>query len=237
MAKPGNKPTQSPAKSIKTYRKKRKLGWRIAVVLFIPLALFIWADVNLRPVILTMAEARARVMAVQAMNNAVFQVMRNGGTYSDLMEIVVDNEGRVTMLKANTARMNELATQAAMAVQTNLDNIASQGIGIPLGAALGSKLLAGSGPSVQVQVVPVGAVSTEFVSEFTSAGINQTRHRIFLQMNTTVEMVIPTGTQAAAVSAHVPVAESIIVGNVPQSFVDVGEDTGLLDTIDWDLGE
>ncbi|MDR0928163.1 MAG: sporulation protein YunB [Oscillospiraceae bacterium] len=237
MAKPGKKQTQSPAKSIKTYRKKRKLGWRIAVVLAIPLALFIWADVNLRPVILTMAEARARVMAVQAMNDAVFSVMRSGGTYSDLIEVVMDSEGHVSMLKANTARQNELATQAAMAVQTNLDNIASQGIGIPLGAALGSKLLAGSGPLVQVQVVPVGAVSTEFVSEFTSAGINQTRHRIFLQMNTTVQMVIPTGTQTAVVSAHVPVSESIIVGAVPQSFVDVGEDMGLLDTIDWDMGE
>ena len=84
-----------------------------------------------------------------------------------------------------------------------------------------SRLLAGSGPSVRVKIVPAGAVTTEFVSEFSSAGINQTRHRIFLQVHTTVQMIIPTGTQSAAVSAHVPVAESIIVGDVPQSFVDV----------------
>ncbi len=210
----------------KTYRKPRRLYWRVLVVILIPVLLFIWMDHNLRPVILSMAEARARVMAVQAMNDAVFQVMRTGGVYSDLMDVVMDSSGRVSMMQANTARMNEMATQTVLAVQNNLENIASSGIGIPLGSATGIKLLAGSGPTIHVDVVPVGAVSTEFVSEFSSAGINQTRHRIYLQVNTTVQMVIPTGTKTAAVSAHVPVAESIIVGDVPNSFVDVGYSTG-----------
>lgn len=213
---------------VKIYRKKRSLLWRVLVALGIPLALFAWADYNLRPVILTMAETKARVMAVQAMNNAVFEVMQNGELYSDLMNVVLDSNGHVSMMNANTTRMNELATQAALLVQRNLESIAHDGIRIPIGAALGSKLLAGSGPSVRVQVLPVGAVSTEFVSEFSSAGINQTRHRIFLQMNTTVQMVIPTGTKTATVTGHVPVAESIIVGDVPDSYVDVGEKQDLL---------
>lgn len=212
----------------KLYKRRRGFGLRILVVLLIPIILFVWADVNLRPVILTMAEARARVMAVQAMNNAVFEIMRDGGVYSDLMNVVLDGNGRVSMMQANTARMNELATQVALAVQRNLEAIANQGIGIPIGAALGSKILAGSGPTVSVQIVPVGAVSTEFVSEFTAAGINQTRHRIFLQMNITVQMVIPTGTKTAEVTGHVPVAESIIVGEVPESFVDVANEEDLL---------
>ncbi len=193
------------------------------LVFLIPLLMFVWADINLRPIILTMAEARARVMAVQAMNNAVFSVMREGGAYSDLMTVVLDNTGRVSMMQANTIRMNELSTQVALTVQQNLDSIANEGINIPLGAALGSKLLAGSGPAVRVRVVPVGAVTTEFISEFTAAGINQTRHRIFMQLNATVQMVIPTGSKVSSVSAHVPVAESIIVGEVPESFVDVSD--------------
>lgn len=206
---------------VRMYRKKRRLFWRILLVVLIPVVLLVWADVNLRPVVLTMAEARARVVAVQAMNDAVFEIMREGGVYSDLMNVVLDGNGRVSMMQANTARMNELATQVALAVQRNMETIASQGIAIPLGAALGIRLIAGGGPKVHVRIVPVGAVSTEFVSEFTSAGINQTRHRIFLQMNTTVQMVIPTGTKTAAVTGHVPVAESIIVGEVPESFFDI----------------
>ena len=211
-------------KPVKIFRRKGRRPWMCMVAVMLILAgLFIWADVNLRPVILTMAEARARVMAVQAMNNAVFEIMRDGGMYSDLMNVVLDQNGRVSMMQANTARMNELATQIALAVQRNLEVIADEGISIPLGAALGSKLLAGSGPSIRVKIIPMGAVSTEFISEFTAAGINQTRHRIFLQMNTNVQMIIPTGSKTAAVSGHVPVAESIIVGEVPESFVDVNQ--------------
>lgn len=221
----------SPNRGTRIYRRKRSLLLRLALVMLLPLGLFLWAEHNLRPVILAMAEAQARVLAVQAMNDAVFEVMREGGVYSDLMHVVLDGEGRVSMMQANTARMNELATQAALAVQKNLDAIAEAGVEIPLGAAFGSRLLAGSGPIVHVRVVPVGAVSTEFVSEFTAAGINQTRHRIFLQMDATVQMVIPTGTQTAAVSAHVPVAESIIVGEVPDSFVDVADTEDMLNLL------
>ena len=213
----------------KMYRRDRRLFARVAILIGVPIALFIWMDHNLRPVILSLAETTARVMAVQAMNNAVFEVMRDDGhLYSDLIHVVLDESGRVSMMNANTTRMNELATQAALTVQRNLDAIARGGINVPFGAVFGSRLLAGSGPSIRVRVLPVGAVSTEFVSEFSTAGINQTRHRIFLQMNTTVQMVIPTGVKTASVAAHVPVAESIIVGDVPDSYVDVQSREDLL---------
>ena len=171
-------------------------------------------------------------MAVQAMNDAVFDVMRSDGLYDDLMTVILDDSGRVSVMRADTAKMNELATTSALRVQQNLSEIAEAGISIPLGAALGGQLFAGSGPRITVRIVPVGAVSTEFKSEFSAAGINQTRHRIFLRIDTTVQMVIPTGTQTAHVSAHVPVAESIIVGEVPDSFVDVANEEDMLNLLD-----
>lgn len=213
-------------------RRKNRLPLRLFLAVLLPLALFFWADANLRPVILTMAEAQARVMAVQAMNDAVFEVMRSDGLYDDLMTVVLDENGRVAVMRADTARMNELATTSALRVQQNLSKIAEAGISIPLGAALGIQLFAGSGPRITVKIVPVGAVSTDFKSEFSAAGINQTRHRIFLRIDTTVQMVIPTGTQTAQVSAHVPVAESIIVGEVPDSFVDVANEEDMLNLLD-----
>ena len=207
------------------FRKKRKgkLPLRFLLAVLIPAGLFFWMDANLRPVILTMAE--------EAMNDAVFDVMRSGGLYDDLMTVVLDDNGRVSVMRADTARMNELATTSALRVQQNLGEIAEAGISIPMGAALGSQLFAGSGPRITVKIVPVGAVSTEFMSEFSSAGINQTRHRIFLKLDTTVQMVIPTGTQTARVSAQVPVAESIIVGAVPDSFVDVANEEDMLNLL------
>lgn len=203
-------------------RHTRRIRWpqMVLLALSLPVLLFVWVDMNLKPVILSMAEAKARVMAVEAVNNAAYEVMRERVSYNDLIVVVMDETGRVSMLQADTMRMNELGTRTALLAQRNLDALAATGIRIPIGSATGSRLLAGSGPAVTVSLVPMGSVTAEFVSEFTSAGINQTRHRIYLKMNAVVRMVIPTGAGQAQVSAYVPIAESIIVGTVPQTFVD-----------------
>ena len=177
-------------------------------------------DIRLRPVIFSMAEARARALAVRAINNAVYQIAGQGGMYGDLMHVALDDNERVAMMSANTARMNELSAQAIRLVQQGLGDL--EAIAIPLGAALGSRLLGGTGPAVHVRIVPVGDATAEFVSKFSSAGINQTRHRIYLKIDANVRMVIPTGSKATAVSVQVPVAEAIVVGDVPETFVSAG---------------
>jgi len=213
----------------KVYRRNAIIYIRTILLIGIPLMAFLWAEANLRPVLLTMAEARARVMAVRAMNDAVFELIGDAEPYDGLMSIAMDGAGRVSMMQANTARMNELSANAAQLVQRNLDALVPKGIPVPLGAALGPRLLAGIGPSVTVRASSVGAVSTEFVSEFTSAGINQTRHRIFLTITSSIRLVIPTGAKVITVYAQMPVAESIIVGEVPKSFIEIaGAASGVL---------
>ena len=141
-------------------KRSRRLRWPQILILLmsLPVLLFIWVDMNLKPVILSMAEAKARVMAVEAVNNAAYEVMRERVSYNDLMVVVMDEEGRVSMLQADTMRMNELGTRTALVAQRNLDALAATGIRIPIGAATGSRLLAGSGPSVTVNLVPMGSV-------------------------------------------------------------------------------
>ena len=93
--------------------------------------------------------------------------------------------------------------------------------GEAMSAALGISLFSGSGPKIRVRVIPVGAVSTRFVTSFESAGINQTRHEISLEASVVMRIVIPTGAGSVSVSTYVPVAESIIVGSVPDTYVNV----------------
>ena len=87
------------------------------------------------------------------------------------------------------------------------------------GAALGLTLLAGSGPRIPISIVPVGSVQTDFETEFEACGINQTRHKVYLQLSASIRIVIPTGAKTTNVTANMLVAESIIVGKVPESFV------------------
>ena len=135
------------------------------------------------------------------------------------MNVRMDENGQVALLSANTMRMNLLADRAGDAALRKLEAVSSQKVSVPLGAALGITLLAGSGPGIPISIVPVGSVQTDFETEFEACGINQTRHKVFLQVSASIRIVIPTGAKTTNVTANMLVAESIIVGKVPESFV------------------
>lgn len=212
--------------------QKRK-SWARAAALFalLLLAALIALEQNLSQTMLDMAFAEAYSMAVETLNKAVKLVTENGVEYGDLMYASLDDQGRVTMLRADTMRMNELAAQTALRAEEELNSAENQFVRIPLGAALGIKSLSGFGPKMSMQILPVGAVHASFDTEFESAGINQTRHRIFLTLRATVSLIIPTGSQVVEVQSTMPIAESIIVGEVPDSFVDVNDQKDILDLI------
>lgn len=186
---------------------------------------------NLTQVILSLANARARTLAVQALNEAVEETIRDGVSYDELMIVQTGADGAVRLIQANTAAMNRLASQASLKAQKRLESLENQSISVPLGSALGLTLFAGAGPRFRVQVLPVGAVGARFETEFQSAGINQTRHKVLLNLEADVQLVIPTGAASVAVSTQVAVAESIIVGQVPDSFVDVNNDSDMLNLV------
>ena len=196
---------------------------RLIFLLLLAAALGLLLEKNLEAVILDMARARAEAMAVEYINEAVRDVMGGAVTYEDMMTVRTDAAGRITMLQANAVRMNELATVTALTAQAHLESADAQSVFIPLGAALGIPFLSALGPRVPVRIVPVSAVSAAFSTEFESAGINQTRHKIYLSLHAVVRLVIPSGARQVSLKGQVLIAESIIVGEVPQSYVQVPE--------------
>ena len=215
---------QRKKRSVRPGRRVRRV-LRLALMAAVLLsALFLLLEKNLEQVILSMAYARAEAMAVEYIHRAAEDVMGGqAALYSEMVTVRTDAQGRVTMLEANAARMNQLATLTALRAQEMLRSAEQQSVGIPLGAALGIPFLSAAGPRVQVRILPVGAVSAAFSSEFESAGINQTRHKIYLSMHTSVRLVIPTGASTVDLNSQVLIAESIIVGEVPGSYVNVPE--------------
>ena len=209
--------------------KKKRRVLRLTVLMLLSLLLvFLWLERNLEAVILNMAHARAEAMAAGYLNEAVRNIMGGEVTYEDMITVRTDEKGRVTMLQANAVRMNELATMTALEAQSRLESAEAQSVAIPLGAALGIPFLSALGPRVQVRIVPVSAVSAAFSTEFESAGINQTRHKIYLSLHTVVRLVIPSSARQVTLNGQMLIAESIIVGDVPQSFVNVPETSDAL---------
>jgi sporulation protein YunB len=218
----------SPPRKMRLSRKL--LRWTVIVVLLLTAA-FLLLENNISQVILDRAYANAYSLAVRVINSAVADVMRTGVTYEDLITVHMNDQGQVTMFQANTVRMNELATSIALQAQEKLQDANNQVIQIPLGAALGINFWAGSGPNISVRILPVGAVSTQFITEFETAGINQTRHKILLSAKTTVRLVIPTGARQVELVSSIPIAESIIVGEVPDTFVDVNDKGDIINLV------
>ena len=196
---------------------------RLLLVFLLLLALYLLIQKSLTGVILDTAHAKAYALAVDTMDAAVRQSMGSGVAYEELIAVRTDAQGRVTMLQANTARMNELAASVAISAQEALAEDAAPRVSVPLGAALRVPFLSSLGPRIRVKLTPVGAVSARFHTEFEAAGINQTRHKIYLQLHAAVQLVLPTGAQPVTVDTQMLIAESIIVGEVPGSYMNVPE--------------
>lgn len=178
---------------------------------------------NIAPLIINLSESKVEALAISTMNGAVKEIMLDTVQYDDLIDIVQNEEGRIVMLKANTMYMNELANRTALLAQERLASIGTQGIGVPIGSAMGGELLAGRGPLIYVRILPVGSVTTEFQSEFENAGINQTRHKIYLVAQSNVRIILPTQSRSISVKSQILISECIIVGEVPHSFVNVDD--------------
>ena len=212
--------------------KKMRHGGRIMILfLLLVCAGLMMMEQNISQTLLDTAFARAYSMAVETLNSAVQKVMDSGITYEELVETLRDTQGKVSMIRANTVRMNALAAQTALIAEKELNSFENQFVEVPLGAAFGIRFLSGFGPRLSVQILPVGAVHSSYEAEFETAGINQTRHKVFLSLRATVNLIIPTGSERVEVTTTIPVAESIIVGDVPESFVDVNERTDMLEFI------
>ncbi len=210
------------AADIKKYSrrvKRRRFFRRALLLLLLLLALFLLIDRNFRPLVFSLAEARSASMASQVLSGALAEAIEDGVTYEDLMNVKMDQSGQVALLSANTMAMNRLATRAGDAALRRLNNMSSERVTVPLGAVLGTTLFSGSGPGVPVSIVPIGSIFTDFATEFEACGINQTRHKVYLQVTANIRIVIPTGAKTTQVSANMLVAESIIVGRVPEGFV------------------
>lgn len=211
--------------------KKRRLcsgAWILLVFLFCG-SIFYFIEHNLFPTILAIAEAKAVQLAVKTVNEAVRnRILSRTLRYEDLIAIHKDSEGHVVLMQADTVKITEMATDVAVTVEKTLAELQKDEFEIPLGQVLGSQILANYGPRIKVRIIPVGSVKVEILDNFQSAGINQTRHRFFLHLDTQVKIVVPLQEKEVRVASDVPLVENVIVGTVPDTFVNVPGSLGLL---------
>ncbi len=191
----------------------------LVFLLIIIISIFVFFNVYVNPIIITISQAKIKTMATKAVNGAVQTVINNTDVYDELIDIMTDSEGNITMFQVKSIQINKLSKDISKTAQQNLELASAEGVGIPLGTLSGISVLVGLGPEINFYVSPIGSIQSSFSSEFCSAGINQTNHRIYLTLDTTVSLVLPTSTRTVSTKSHILICESIIIGKVPDTYL------------------
>ncbi|MGI6701595.1 MAG: sporulation protein YunB [Christensenellales bacterium] len=196
-----------------------KLFAVISVIVFIIVSITSYVSKTVRPVIATMCEAEVRALAVSGINNAIHIVIDEGLNYQDFVSIQRNNDNEITMIQLNFVKINRLARDLANLSEASIKTINEQTVELPLGAFTGSPVLAGFGPKIDIKLLPIGSVMCDFISNFDDMGINQTRHRLYVDIKTTICIVLPLDDIPLEIDMKVMVVENIIIGEVPETFV------------------
>lgn len=184
------------------------------------LTLFLVAAFHLKSVLSSLAVTRVSNTVNRVVTAAVNDTINNGGIrYNDLITFEKDGQGQITALQTNMAEFNRIQSAIVDDVLSRMSEVSTSDLAIPLGTLTGSALLAGRGPIFRVRMQFVGSSTARFENEFTEAGINQTKHRIILSVDVSVSILLPGFSTYTKVSNDFTVAETVIVGTVPGSYV------------------
>lgn len=179
--------------------------------------------VRVRPIIADLAEAEVTDVVLSSINEAVNEAVLNGSlAYDRLVTLNKDSNGNITAVVTNMAAVNSLKTVLSDAVLEKVAEKITTDVSIPLGNIIGGALFSGRGPSIPVKIVSIANEDINFFNEFSSAGINQTHHRIFMEIAVDIVLLIPGGTTSTTVQSHLVIAETVIVGVVPDVYAGWG---------------
>jgi len=177
-------------------------------------------EAKLRPTVLDIAAAQVQNTMTAVIETAVSQdLSARQVSYGDMVEIHRDSSGAITSLTTDMAQMNLLRVELTAAILQALEGVDVSTIQIPLGSLLDFEPLWARGPSLKARAMTVGTVTAEFESELTSAGVNQTLHRVCLEVSVPLTVLLPGGEVQLPVRTSLVVAETVIVGKVPDTYL------------------
>lgn len=196
--------------------------FKIISVILIVIVFFLFVNVYnnaYKPQIKNLSEQRANYILNNAVNSGIAEViLKNELLYEDMITLISDNEGKVSALMTNLVTANRLKSEFTLNINEKINSLSDIIINIPIGNLTKIDTLAGLGPKLKVKLVPSGRVSIDFKNSFVEAGINQTKHEIYLEVKSTASILMPTGIYSKTeVTSKIPLCESIIVGKVPES--------------------
>ena len=216
----------------KSLKRKQKIA-KIFIIMVIAFSTVKIVLDAISPIFNALCEDKAKSIATIISNNEATNVMKDH-TYDELFTIEKDNDGNITMIKSNVIPINEIISDVAVKIQNLINERGKENIKIAIGSFTGSKLLSGRGPGIPIKISSIGNVETDLRSEFSAQGINQTLHRVYLQVDCEVCILTPYNTISEKVSNQVLLIENVIVGKIPNTYYNLDgiDSSNVLDIIE-----
>lgn len=201
----------------------RRLVRLLVVLLAVVIACFFLFRNKYQAVITTLAQTQVKNATSDLINDAIDRQISNGIIqYDRMVYFEKDLEGKITALKTNMSEVNRLKTDLLNLINDEILAMDSDHLGIPLGSLILPEVFSGKGPAIPVQILTIRNSEADFFSEFSQAGINQTLQKLNMQVSVDVAVLVLGNVDDFTISSQVVIAETVIVGQVPDMFLQTG---------------
>ena len=198
--------------------KKKKI-FKFLIFLMIFVVIFLSVYFSSDKIVIGYAEKNFNSLISSASYHAIDFLVSEKYRYGDLVEVKTDNSGNVSMVITDSLEVNRLATTAANNAYNFLSEEIKNGVEVPIGAFTGIRFLGGFGKKIKMKLISVASVKCEFISDFAEAGINQTRHSLYININCVVNIVTKTKRVTSQDKITILIFDNLIVGKVPQVMI------------------
>lgn len=205
---------------------------KISTIILIASFTFMRSIEAIRPIMDKQCQNIAKSVATQISNEQATIVMSRYN-YDDLCNVSKDANGNISMISSNVITINEIISDVAIKIQEELNKKENSSFKIKLGSLTGTRILSGRGPDINIKLQVIGNLDTDLRSEFEEAGINQTLHRMYLQVECNVIILTPFKTTEERIVNQVLLAEAVIIGTTPNTYYNLEgmEKSNLMDIV------
>lgn len=223
-----NSKSRINAINLSKFRIKNKL---FAFFILFLLFCFLYCKYLAVPIVIRNTESQIKSYATKSINYAIADTMNQNISYGDLVNIVKDKNDNVSFIEANSVRINLLSKSMSKVVMSNFLEFAKWPIKIAIGSFTGLSILSGVGPKIAFDISPFGEVLCSFSSNFESAGINQTYHKLYLIISLKIYVVFPFRKLQVSSESEVLLCETLIIGKIPEVYLNSGNLTEMLNLV------
>lgn len=208
--------------------KNRKRRFVAYLCLLLSLACFLFVlsykylDDKILPIVVAMSHMKIQTIATQSINSAVQKTLQeNEINTNELVNYYYNEKGEIISSGIDTIKINEICADIIHKISEEVDRYTDESIPIPSGNLIGASIFANTGPNIHVQILPYGTATINYDREFRATGINQLNHRVWLNIETTMQVVVPLASEKVTITQQVTLVDQVINGIVPPNYVNV----------------